>query len=150
MVRSISWIAVLCVSVTAMGCSEGRQGPDTVSVSGKITLNGSPLADADVEFMAADNSFISYGKTDSNGQYKLIQGAVPGENKVVIKKLPEGFVNDVEGGMDLGQLEAANLDRDVSQVYKGSLVPLDYADPAKTPLKYAVPDGGTDGANFDL
>jgi hypothetical protein len=119
---------------------------ETAPVSGVVTVNGSPLADAYIEFATPD--FAGTGKTDGQGKYKLAQGAALGENKVTIKVIPEGFVEDIEGGMDLGQLEASG---DIEKMSAASSpIPSDYADPDKSPLKFVVSEGGTESANFDL
>lgn len=139
--------AVLTLTLVA-GCADGpRQPPvETAPVAGKVTVNGAPLADAYIEFATKD--FAGTAKTDAQGKFKLAQGAAVGENKVMIKVIPEGFVEDVEGGMDLGQLEASG---DLAKMnMAASPIPADYADPEKTPLKFVVQEGGTETANFDL
>lgn len=79
-----------------LGCSAA--GPDIVPVSGTVTLNGKPLADATVAFSpiakpgevnAGDGSA---GKTDANGEYTLrtsrgVPGAQVGKHRVRITVL---------------------------------------------------------------
>ncbi len=71
----------------ATGCSSDVV--KTVSAEGTVTLDGNPLANAEVEFQPTDNSSPSYGKTDSSGHYELMftadqAGAIVGEHKVRI------------------------------------------------------------------
>ena len=75
---------ILALSVT--GC--GGDGPELEVVTGKVTLNGDPLPDADVEFQPDEGS-PSYGMTDDKGRYDLMytrdkRGAMLGEHTVRI------------------------------------------------------------------
>jgi hypothetical protein len=79
--RSLAGLALL----VAAGCG-GDAG--LVDVSGRVTLDGQPLAGAVVEFRPADGR-PSAGTTDADGRYALRYtatdaGAVPGEHVVVI------------------------------------------------------------------
>ena len=151
---------LLIVSGIALltGCGGGgeREQPDTESVSGTVTLNGKPLAGADVNFLGQD--FAGYGKTDKDGKYTLVQGATVGENLVTISKLEgePGLEMDPDEGMDEGQLEAAGAGggddggNDGMSDAPKQLVPAEFSDVDKSKLKFNVPEGGTDSANFTL
>ena len=125
-------------------------------MSGTITLNGAPLADADVSFM--NDTFIGFGRTNAEGRYKLVQGALPGTNKISISKI-EGASSAVEAaaaaGLDPGQADASMMAASGpgnATALKGptQLVSTEYSDPTKTKLTYEVPAGGTTDVNFDL
>ena len=72
------------------GCSGAKVG----SVSGKVTLDGKPLANARVNFQpmgdTVNTGIGSFGKADANGQYTLslidgsATGAIVGKHKVAI------------------------------------------------------------------
>lgn len=70
------------------GCGSGRS--DLAPVSGKVTLDGQPLAKALVEFIPEGTSgVVAIGRTDEQGNYTLMasrsaQGATIGPNKVRI------------------------------------------------------------------
>ena len=69
------------------GCN---RSPATARVTGTITFDGKPLANAGVEFLPEDGSRSSFGGTDANGKYELkfsasAIGAMPGKHKVVIR-----------------------------------------------------------------
>lgn len=138
--------AVILIGMLGCGGSE-RRGPETVPVSGTVTLNGKPLEGADVHFVRDD--FSSFAKTGPDGTFTLVQGAVAGENQVSISKWEgEGPEYDPESGYDEGQLESEidALGGDMSKVKsRRQLVPPDYRN-----LTYSVPEGGTDSANFSL
>jgi len=88
--------AVVCfglvASLTACG-GGGSDAPDLGQVTGKITLDGAPLADASVTFMP-EKVRASAATTDSEGKYELIyirdeKGAAIGNHKVTVSKLKD-------------------------------------------------------------
>jgi hypothetical protein len=127
-------------------------------VSGKVSLDGTPLEGATVTFFT--DQWSSVGKTNSAGEFRLVQGAAVGENKVIISKVDESQLNGIEfsekpeDGLDEGQLAAANFDPADDQgdpvKIMGEMIAAEYSDPGSTILKYPVPDGGTSEATFDL
>lgn len=76
----------------AMGCLLGCGGsdhPDVGKVSGTVTLDQKPLAEATVMFQPP-NGRASLATTDSNGKYSLtyidgVPGAMLGTHKVIIR-----------------------------------------------------------------
>jgi hypothetical protein len=69
-----------------VGC--GADGPELGLVSGRVTLDGQPLADARIEFQpTASGGSPSYGRTDAQGKFTLHfrrdqPGAMLGEHLV--------------------------------------------------------------------
>jgi len=82
----------LVVSLTA--CGGGASDTPTLGqVTGKVTLDGAPLADAFVTFMP-EKVRASAATTDSEGKYELIyirneKGASIGNHKVTVRKLKD-------------------------------------------------------------
>src|SRR5262245_50480270 len=127
----------LLALVGALGC-----GGQYVPVSGQVTLDGVPLADAYVTFQPLGSPGNpepgrgSYGKTDSDGRYTLRvvgddrPGAVPGTHMVSISayrgEKPEPTEERVAG--------------------VPNIVPERYN--TETGLRFAVPPGGTQSADF--
>ena len=77
---------VVVAALFISGCGGG--GADLGDVSGKVTLDGQPLAGALVEFQPAEGRG-SIGVTDAQGSYRLshtedLQGAVLGTHTVRI------------------------------------------------------------------
>lgn len=144
------------LSLTLLAGCGGGDGPATAPVSGKVTLDGQPLAGATVNF--ATETFVGSGKTGSDGSFSLVTGAEVGENKVWISKFvaPEGgdFNDNPEEGLDAGQMEAAASATDdptaAAPEPTGEQVPPDFSDSEKTILKFPVSESGTSSANFDL
>lgn len=143
------------VLVAAAGCGGGgRELPDTVPVSGTIYLNGQPLEGAEVQFFTEE--FVAVGITGPDGRYELAQGAVPGENRVLVKKLEGegiGMGDPAETGLDPYQFEVAAEAAGNSAAAKKiaqQTIPAHYSDPEKSKLTFPVPDAGTDKADFRL
>jgi hypothetical protein len=119
------------------GCGSSKIAP----VSGRITLNGKPLAKASVTFAPiggkdkTEPGPSSAAITDADGRYTLRligqngNGATIGKHKVMVA-LQEEVASDDDSPVKLKQL------------------PLKYN--GQTTLEFDVPADGTDAANFDL
>jgi hypothetical protein len=129
---------LLLVSLLAAGCG----GPyRTAPVSGRVTLNGKPLAGAAVTFQpVAEQGNLnpgpgSGGFTDDDGRYTLrltgkdTPGAVVGKHKVRITLVPETNPTDAP------RWPTRQLPRQFNR---------------DTRLEVEVPPGGTSTADFDL
>ena len=69
------------------GCGTG--GPQLAPVSGRVTIDGKPMANIDVTFQPDEMRPASYGRTDPDGHYELgykkgVQGALVGQHTVRI------------------------------------------------------------------
>lgn len=139
--------ATLIGLVTLSGCGgpAAVELPDTVPFSGKVTMDGQPLAGAKVVFMATGKKGVgAEGATDEAGDYELrigigakeSQGAVPGEYKVRISRslAPDGSPQDPTVPAEIPGMES---------------IPQRYSSSVDTELKATIPaEGGTQ--NFDL
>ena len=125
---------MICVCALA-GCSSPSY--ELAPVSGVVTLDGKPLAGASVAFQPRGNSSeprpTSVATTDDQGKYSLSvisssrEGAVVGDHLVWLSTSSGGAVDDAgRGGVER--------------------VPLKY----QSGIKFSVPPGGTNRANFDL
>jgi hypothetical protein len=122
------------------GCGGGPY--KTAPVSGRVTMNGKPLANVAVLFqpMATPNNIEpgpgSTGTTDGDGHYTLTlvgkdsKGAVVGKHKVQITMMNKD-------------------DSDDDRPHRVKRLPAKYSG-KNTKLEYDVPASGTDAANFDL
>ncbi|MEW4527641.1 MAG: carboxypeptidase regulatory-like domain-containing protein [Maioricimonas sp. JB045] len=94
--RAAAAVAML-LSLAAAGCggssgdkwTEGR--PETIPVTGVVTLNGEPLADATISFEPQGGDHAAYGRTDEEGRFELTtfedgDGAVAGGYVVSVRK----------------------------------------------------------------
>src|SRR5688572_6481059 len=81
----------LLVFVILMVAGCGASGPEIANVSGRVTMDGKPLANATVLFVPEDGRPAG-ARTDADGNYVLNftegrQGAIPGMNSVRITTL---------------------------------------------------------------
>jgi hypothetical protein len=136
MLRRLPTVVVL--AILSAGC--GGQSYKTAPVSGKVTLNGKPLADAAVMFQPIASGSISAGpgsegRTDAEGRYTLSiigtkkQGAVLGKHKVRITMFEKDDPAD-------------------DKPKRTKRLPPQYN--RKTILEFEVTAGGSDSADFSL
>lgn len=155
--RSSSLLFILLGTLAAglAGCGEGLPSfSDVTPVTGTVKLNGSPLADADVQFVpdfVPPESFLgSTAKTDANGKYELMtgksKGTIPGKFKVTVSKFADKNGNpikiDTSTGMDLEQLKASGE--------AVEMIPTKYSHPIETELRAEVVKGQALVKDLDL
>lgn len=145
-------LALPCLAM--LGCG-GSKDPKMAAVSGRITLKGKPLANAEVHFVSGQ--FQGFGKTDDEGRYSLVRGAPIGVNKVYVvpadSNQPATGIDTSIEGMDAGQLaemQKHSRGRGRGARSKKPLIPVEYSDPAKSKLTFEVPAGGSKNADFSL
>jgi hypothetical protein len=147
--RTKHWSLVGVLAAALAGC--GDDPFEIAPVSGKVTLNGEPLADARISFQpisgGSDVGPGSAATTDAQGHYTLTthdgqRGATVGGHRVRISTL--------KMSADPSKDDAGFLIR-MSRP-DGVLIPEKV--PAKysrdSPLTFTVPPGGTSAADFDL
>jgi hypothetical protein len=133
---------VVCALLAAPGCGSRQFVP----VSGKVTLNGKPLANALVSFNrippegSIESGPSAVGTTGQNGEFTLRvslkqAGALVGKHRVAITAMssqvdPESDAPVAPGGGPR------------------NILPARYSE--KSELTFEVPAGGTGQANFDL
>ncbi|MDB5309616.1 MAG: hypothetical protein JWO38_3818 [Gemmataceae bacterium] len=120
------------------GCGSGP-APGPVPVSGTVTLNDRPLANATVTFIPVPGTpgFGGTGKTNADGKYTLADsrentpGVLPGKYRVVVGKrlMPDG-----------SEVPADDTTPPIMSPAKESLPA--YGNPTAPALSAAVPDGG--------
>lgn len=118
------YVAAAALSAAALvGCgppSADYSKVDLVPVSGTVTLDGQPLAQAVITFENPDNGMFAYALTNASGGYELQfdsvkKGCTPGSKIVRISTTrsipgltPEaGEVGDGEGEEESGEEEGA-------------------------------------------
>ncbi|VTT96835.1 Uncharacterized protein OS=Blastopirellula marina DSM 3645 GN=DSM3645_20907 PE=4 SV=1 [Gemmataceae bacterium] len=125
-----------------VGCGNPTTGGPSAEVTGSVTLDGKPLADAEVQFVPKGNAALGLhtAKTDAAGRFRITRDAPnnpvkPGTYAVLVSKVSGG--NDPSkpgGGMDAQKNE----------------VPAAYQDRNRTPLTAEVRDGATDLPPFAI
>jgi hypothetical protein len=132
MIRPTGIVAIL-ILVCALGC--GKKPPEMGQVAGVVKVKGKPQANLFVRFLPdpekGNNLPINAsGKTDNQGKYTLqhvyndvaASGAPLGWHRVVIEDLSRGPTPQ-------------------GQTPPPPLIPLEYNNPANTPLKVEVKSG---------
>ncbi len=147
-VRLILLIPVLIGMAMSAGCGDGKKYK-TAPVAGTVTIDGKPIDGADVYFVG--NGMNAVAKTDAQGKYELLQGAVVGENKVYFSKIVGGTLTQEEG-IDAGQMEAMAAAQGPAGMRSGpkQMIPAEFSDPANMNITLMVPDEGTSSADFSL
>jgi len=136
--------------VLAAGCQPAAKGPPLVPAEGVVTLDGKPLANANVMLQPkgetrGDKAF--YGKTDAAGKFAVTsadgkqKGAAVGNYLVVIGKLVKPDGSDFTPDPNSGPEDTGGFKQ---------LLPPAYSDEAKSVLTADVPDGGTKNLEFKL
>jgi len=132
MKRFVFRTAITILLTSMIGCG----GQAVAPVSGKITLNGDPMAEVQVIFEPIDGQpdEISTGETDASGNYSLkmidgSEGALVGTHRVKLTTTKADRMAD--------ERTAVPPDR----------VPPRYRDGSQT---FDVPQGGTTSADFHL
>ena len=145
-----------------IGCSGGDDDADRVpvfKVSGKITMNGSPVANAIVTFSPLKEQPVAYGRTSGNGQYTLTtyeagDGAASGDYIVLVSKSTGGGEEVSEEAMH----KAIGAGKDPSSMMHSaskkkdatSLLPEKYASSNDSDLTATVTESGQNEFSFDL
>lgn len=141
--RRLGGVCAAAVLVLAAGC--GTKGPDVQFVEGRVTLDGSPLANATVGYTSAEATGLppAYGATDESGIYRLTsiggrhgRGAVVGTFVVTVMKYESE--------------EVPENDPRQTPPKVWSDVPLFYGDVSTSPLRATVAEGANTGAAFDF
>jgi len=127
-------LAVFCAVLPGCG---GKS--NVVAVSGRVTVDGQPLANVAVNFGpltgGLDGAYAAYGKTDQEGRYtlKLVdddqRGGMVGKNRVTLNESSPGGESD--GAAPRTQFKLPPTARDGT-------------------LQFDVPPSGTDAANFEF
>lgn len=95
----------LMVSLTLCGCGGGGADvPELGSVTGTVTVDGTPIEGATVEFIPQAGGRPSTATTDAQGKYELQwsgenMGAAIGTHKVVIRTERAGFSPEGDEGV---------------------------------------------------
>ena len=143
--KGFAWAGLIFLACLA-GC--GPSGPKTVQVSGTLKIKGQPVEGVEVQFVTEE--FAGVGKTNAEGKFQLVPGAMPGPNKVCFRKFEGGQLKeDPQGGMDAGQFAAMQQVQDAEVTVK-QLIPPEYGNAATTKVEFTVPPEGTTAADFDL
>ncbi len=149
MLRILSPLLVV-FALGFVGCGEGTPpGPPRGPVKGRVTVNGTPLANVTVEFSCPEAGIDQTAGTDENGNYEFVAYNATG--------LPAG---SYKVGVTAGQfmkpgeeIPLVDPNRRIAAPApkpKASAVNERYAKPEKSGLTADVKAGANDPFHFDL
>ena len=138
-IQRVSLFMLLCL-FTFAGCQSGPDLPPTVPAEGVVTLDGTPVADATVVFIADTGTYNATGVTKQDGSFVMKAfdqktGVVVGSYKVEINKTV---------------LESAGEKGGESNVTIKMGLPKKYATFTTSGLTYTATDKGDKAIKFDL
>ncbi len=132
--------AALLLSVGLCGCGPASNLPKTVPAEGIVTLDGQPIGDVTIIFIAEQGSYNATAVTTADGKFSLRAfpektGAVPGSYKVEMTKTI---------------VEAASAKRDEPNVNLKFGLPKKYANIATSGLSREIGADGEKDLKFEL
>lgn len=155
---AMSVCCVVCLPLGYFVRSLQRPQEQFVPVSGVVTLNGQPLADAHVQFVSdAPTRGSAAGTTDATGRFnittyvnptRIIAGAEPGEYTVVIYEVTTLHGPGVRTATGwIGANPPADIEQEPLAVTRKPLMP---ERPKKWGLRATVTEYGSNSLNFGL
>lgn len=152
--KLLQMCAVSGMLLSIAGCGpEQVEHPDTVAVTGKITLDGKPLAGASIIFnpvVTSDETFPARATSKEDGTYELNTffsastdepGAVPGQYNVTVTKAAAAAAPQSHGDVDMS---APQGKPDAHSSGPENALPAKYQSPTTSGIKKEVK---ADGAN---
>lgn len=135
--------ALCLVFALLAGCGGGGEGGPYYSTTGKVTMDGAPLASATVEFLPTKSGQTAIGFTDDEGNYVMLvretRGCAPGDYIVSISSFAEGEEVENEGNEGDSKVEGGSPET-VPSSYRGQ----------ESKLRAKVTSDGDNVFNFDL
>lgn len=122
------------------GCG-GQAGPRTYPVTGTVTQDGKPLADAAITFHPVGQGQPAAAKSDAAGRYQT--SALPGRYRVTIAK----FVSEQQTGAAASSGEYQEEAPETTPAPSRNILPAKYADPGTSGIEVEVKAGDN---NFDF
>lgn len=145
------WLGLVCVlgCLVCLGCGSG--GPELGEVTGIVTMDGQPVANALVTFTPKEGGRSSTGATDASGKYVLAfvdgPGAMVGVHQVTVTTLQQAATPASEMRSDSAEYakQAAGGQSDYDKATVKETIPAKYN--TKTELTFEVKSGGN---TFDI
>lgn len=131
-VTTVLWLATL-----ALGTGCGKGGPETASLTGTVTLDGNPVAQAGVMFTGPAGGVPVSAVTDDQGQFRL--EAPVGTNSVAVSKTKQAGAGP--GAKPAGDDDMLMPAGGAQRAEPEWVVPKKYADTRNSGLKVDVKRG---------
>lgn len=154
---------ILFLAFLSIGCSDRPEGfPAIVPCSITVTQGENPVEGVAVTFVPNQvmPSIIISGETDARGTCvpvtrfagHLEKGVPPGEYAVVLEKEPkvEGPSPEERANMTYDQAMAASKKMEAARAAMPRIIPIEYTDKEKTPVKMSVSEGKDNNITVDI
>jgi hypothetical protein len=128
-----------------VGCDSSADGPATYAVTGEVTLNGQPVAGADVTFLPSSNTpdaLPAQAVTDETGRFEVITLFDQGQTN-------RAGMTAGTYGVQITQLKRPPPSAGLSQPPR-NLLPQKFASPVTSGLSATVVRDGTNHFVFEL
>lgn len=140
--------------VGGCGGDKAANRPKTYPVSGRVSYKGEPVGNADVTFVGQDHERSAFGRTDSQGRFKLTtfspnDGAIPGKYVVVVKKVEETFAEPMPDVTD-ESYDPDAVNRAAAAPPPKNLIPMKYGNPKTSDLFVVITEGKNDEVLLEL
>jgi hypothetical protein len=165
MLSSVGRLCLVFVgSLVVAGCGGGggdaAKNVAVFKVTGTVTYQGKPLPQAVVTFSPKGRQPVAFGTTNDKGEFTLTtyttgDGAAAGNYGVVVSKAASsgattsGAATDAGHSADGSAIPEAGHDASSSPVV-ASVIPADYSDATKTPLKATVDASAENKFAFEI
>ncbi len=151
-------VALMGLILFSAGCSRNEKlnRLPVFEVRGVVTLEGKPVANADITFVNTEVNKGAFAKTDEKGEYQLttytsFDGAVAGKHSVAIAHTPPAadMPKSVSSEDPSYVPPSIGASAPIPTAAKSS-VPAKYADPATSGLMAVVNEDNENVVNFEL
>ncbi|QDU40967.1 hypothetical protein Mal4_53300 [Maioricimonas rarisocia] len=144
-------LTLVLATLLLAGCGGSDSGaPRLHPVSGTVTYNGEPLANAQVTMIADNGGTVAVGQTDGTGAFTVTTkgepGAVTGQHKVAVVAMEDGGSGAApeEGSEDYALMMAGETPQPKSRI------PEKYSDVTKSGLTASVEAGEENTLTLEL
>jgi hypothetical protein len=135
--RVVPFVALLLLGVS--GC--GNSDPDTVKLTGRVTLDGKPVGGASVAFVGRQGARLATAQTNAAGEFTIV--AALGTNAVSVAKASTNPVAPPVQDDGLMPTDAEYKQMQQAKVADTG-VPAKYADPKTSGIAIDVVSGMSD------
>lgn len=146
-----------CLLLLVFGCGKGEveRPVEVFPVSGHITYGGKPVANADVTFFNEAASRSAFGRTDTEGFYRLTtfapnDGAAAGKHIVTVQKYEVAEPTEPVADIESTDYVPPTANASTNPVKPKTTLPEKYASQSTTTLVAVVESSGENVVDLKL
>lgn len=130
---------LLFLTTLLSGCGSDPDSRPTVEIKGTVTMDGSPLQEASIQFTSPKTGESAYANLDENGKYSI-----------TFPKADIGSAYEITITPPVVEEENAMALAEQAQNKSTMKIPAKYSDRTTSGLSARVEQAGTNEANFEL